>query len=68
MDTISPKVKEDALKAFTDEALLKLEQKVKEGMASDGKMTFWERIMAKVIDNIQVTVRYSPDYSYHVYR
>ena len=60
IDTISPRVKEEVLKAFTDEAMQKLEQKIKEGMVSDGKMTFWERIIAKVIDNIQVTIKYAP--------
>jgi len=57
MDTISPQIKDQALKAYTEEALQKLEQKVKEGLANDGKMSFWERIMVKVIDNIQISVK-----------
>ncbi len=67
IDTISPKVKEEALKAYTEAALQKLEQKVKEGMAYEGKMTFWERIMVKIIDNIQITVKYDRDIA-HRYR
>jgi len=58
IDTISPKVKEEALKALAEEALQKIEQKVKESVNNESKMGFWERITAKIIDNLQVTIRY----------
>ena len=57
IDTISPKVKDEAIKQFTEAAIQKLEQKVKEGMAYEGKMTFWERMMIKGIDNVQITIK-----------
>lgn len=56
VDTQSPKIKEAALRALSNDMLKKLEQKVKEGIVSSG-MGFWERIMMKVIDNVQVSVR-----------
>ena len=58
LDTISSRVKEEVLQAFTEDAMQKLEQMVKEGLANEGKMSFWERIMVKVIDNIQITIKF----------
>ena len=57
IDTISPKVKEEALQRFTEDARQKLEQKIKEGLANEGKMGFWERIMMKIVDNIQIAIK-----------
>lgn len=58
MDTVSPRVKQEALEMLAEESLQKIEQKVKESVDNGGKMGFWERIMAKVIDNLQVTIRW----------
>eukprot|EP00826_Nyctotherus_ovalis_P003732 TRINITY_DN10768_c0_g3_i1.p1 TRINITY_DN10768_c0_g3~~TRINITY_DN10768_c0_g3_i1.p1 ORF type:complete len:187 (+),score=50.98 TRINITY_DN10768_c0_g3_i1:183-743(+) len=58
MDTVSPRAKQEALEVLAEESLQKIEQKVKESADNGGKMGFWERIMAKVIDNLQVTIRW----------
>ena len=58
VDTQSPKIKEDALREMSNDVLKKLEQKIKEGIIRSNSMGFWEKIMIKVIDNIQISIKY----------
>jgi len=57
VDTLSPKIKEQDLQAYSNEILQKLEEKVKKGITHKENMGFWERLMMKIIDNVQINVK-----------